>query len=116
MSGRDIITIGASAGGVEVLSEIVRGLPDDEVWNITAGREVDDHPVIATFGRVVPVQPLPQPMRIDSDNRVLLIVERGGPPENFQGDCRFFDFVLPAEQHHVAQVLQQLNAASRMGK
>src|SRR5262249_50381956 len=29
MSGRDIIVIGASAGGIQVLEELVAGLPDD---------------------------------------------------------------------------------------
>jgi hypothetical protein len=50
------------------------------------------------------------------DNRIFLVVELRGPLEDFEGDRGFLDFVLPAEENHVAQVLQEPDTAPRLRK
>src|SRR5438309_11204841 len=43
MQGHDIITVGASAGGVEALAELVRGLPGDLPASLFVALHVPSH-------------------------------------------------------------------------
>ena len=100
------------------LSRVFGGFrfPGDEPWNVAARRQFDHHAVVGTFRRVVLGQPLPEPVGLYPDNRIFLVVELSASFEDFQGNRGFLDFVLPPQQNHIAQILQQLDTPRRLRK
>jgi hypothetical protein len=89
---------------------------DHKLGNIPTGSEDNTEVVFRTLSLVVFREFPPKAMGFDADDRVLALVEIPLAAEHLYGDGGCLDVFAFAEEHLIAEVLEQFGLAGRVGK